>query len=593
MCGIVGYVGRGQAQPILFNCLRKLEYRGYDSCGIAVCGKCVNLQKAASRVEPLRYSSPALLGNIGIGHTRWATHGIPNELNAHPHLDCTKKIAVVHNGIISNYQYLKDILQHTWHQFTSDTDTEVIPHLIEKYYDGNLVEAVEKALKDVIGSYAIAVIREGHNDLIVSRQDSPLVIGIGEHEHFVASDVPAILEYTNRVIYLEDGDIANISADSVNVYRHGALSEPVIKEVDWNCLEIEKGGHDHFMIKEIREQPRIIKNAVFASPSAKLTSGSNIKLDYDVHDLLLLACGTSYHAGLVGKYIIEELLGIPVRVELGSEFNHRDRIIIPSVTIAITQSGETADVLVPLRKLKKVLAKTIVITNVLGSTATRLADGAIYTGAGPEVSVGATKTFLAQMIELYKLTLASPLINRVLRDQLITELKQVPNKIQTIIDNDLECEQIADFLSDYDTVFYVGRGINYPIAMEGALKLKEISYIHAEGFAAGELKHGPFALLDENTPVIALVSSGNVYDSMINNIKEIKARRSPVIAIADEYDNNIDYIVDKVIRVPHVSDIFSPLVNSIIIQLIAYYAAKRKGCPVDYPRNLAKSVTVE
>ena len=593
MCGIVGYIGKRAAQAVLFNCLSKLEYRGYDSCGIAICGEQIKSQKAALRVQALQKISPILSGSIGIGHTRWATHGLPNALNAHPHFDCSGKIAVVHNGIISNYQRLKEQLIREGHNIISDTDTEMIPHLIEKYYQGDLAGAVAAALREVVGSFAVAVIREDHREIVVSRQDSPLVIGIGEGEYFIASDVPAILQYTSRVIYLEDGDIASIKADSLNVSRRGVLIAPAVQQITWDCKEAEKNGYDHFMIKEIREQPKIIRDSLYGINNGKSAAEPAITLDADLRDLLLLACGTSYHAGMVGKYIIEELLGIPVRVELGSEFNHRNRVIVPSATIAITQSGETADVLTPLKKLRKLQSKTCVITNVLGSTASRLAESSIFTQAGPEISVAATKTFIAQLLELYKLTLTSPIMGSQLRQSLISELMQIPHKVQRLIDADDQCRSCATMLADYNTVFYVGRGINYPIALEGALKLKEISYIHAEGYAAGELKHGPFALLDSKTPVIAIVSPGNVYDSMINNIKEIKARQSPVIAIADEYDENIEYIADKVIRVPHVSELFSPIVNTVIIQLIAYYAAKYRGCPIDYPRNLAKSVTVE
>jgi glucosamine--fructose-6-phosphate aminotransferase (isomerizing) len=593
VCGIVGYIGMRAAQPVLFSCLSKLEYRGYDSCGIAVCGDKISSQKAAVRVQALQKVSPILTGSIGIGHTRWATHGLPNALNAHPHFDCTHKIAVVHNGIVSNYQSLKDQLVRQGHNVISDTDTEMIPHLIEKHYQGDLAKAVEAALQELVGSFAIAAIMEGHQEVVVSRQDSPLIIGVGDGEYFIASDVPAILEYTNRVIYLEDGDIATIKADNLSITRKGVVITPAIQQITWNRKEVDKNGFDHFMIKEIREQPKIIRDSLYDLSARVSSAAPAITLDTDLNDLMLLACGTSYHAGMIGKFLIEELLGIPVRVELGSEFNHRSRLIVPSATIAITQSGETADVLIPLKKLKKLQSKTCVITNVLGSTASRLADASIFTQAGPEVSVAATKTFIAQLIELYKLSIASPIIGSRLRESLVSDLMQIPNKVQRIIDADEQCQRCATFLADYNTVFYVGRGINYPIALEGALKLKEISYIHAEGYAAGELKHGPFALLDNKTPVIALVSQGHVYDSMINNIKEIKARQSPIIAIADEYDETIEYIADNVIRVPHVSELFSPIVNTVIVQLIAYYAAKYKGCPVDYPRNLAKSVTVE
>jgi glutamine---fructose-6-phosphate transaminase (isomerizing) len=594
MCGIVGYIGNREAQPILLNCLSKLEYRGYDSCGIAVCDKNIRGYKDAGRVYSLKNNSPRFHGNMGIGHTRWATHGLPNKINAHPHYDCSGKTAVVHNGIISNYQQLKHKLINEGHNFLSETDTEVIPHLVEKFYQGNLVKAVEYALSEIEGTFAIMVMREGHEELVVSRRDSPLVIGIGDGENFIASDVPAMLEYTNRIIYLEDGDIVRVSRKDIGVIRNSiVVDKPEIQQISWDAKEVGKNGYEHFMIKEIREQARVIRDSLIEYTLDNTGRNSYISFDSNLRDLLIVACGTSYHAGLIGKYIIEEILGIPVRVELGSEFNHRNRIIVPSITIGITQSGETADVLIPLKKLRNLQAKTMVITNVLGSTASRLTDRVIYTSAGPEVSVAATKTFMAQLIELYKIVYSSPLLTNKAREQAIEEMKRLPSKVQKILDNDKQFENCANFLSEYGSALYIGRGINFPVALEGALKLKEISYIHAEGYAAGELKHGPFALLDKDTPVVAIVAQGDTYSSMINNIKEIKARQSPVIALADESDEGIETVADIVIRLPHVPYIFSPIINTIAIQLIAYYTAKHRGCPVDYPKNLAKSVTVE
>jgi glutamine---fructose-6-phosphate transaminase (isomerizing) len=593
MCGIVGYVGQREAQPILLDCLGKLEYRGYDSCGIAICSDSMDGYKDAVRVETLQKYSPIINGTIGIGHTRWATHGPPSASNAHPHYDCSGKIAVVHNGIVVNYQSLRQKLALEGHHFLSETDTEVIPHLIESYYQGDLVKAVEAALKEVEGTYAILVLMQSHDTLIASRKDSPLVIGMGDHEKFIASDVPAILGYTNQVVYLEDGAIAVLSPDSVKVTQNQALADLKVHQVLWDKTEVEKNGYDHFMLKEIHEQVRVIRDSLNDFQTNDDIGNSGFTLDSSLRDLLLLACGTSYHAGLIGKYVFEELLGIPVRVEIGSEFNHRSRIIVPSAAFAITQSGETADVLIPLKKLKQLQAKTLVITNVPGSTASRLGDYVIYTCAGPEVSVAATKSFTAQLMELYKLAISSPLIDSKKRESLVSEFRQLPSRVQQVLDNFKQIENCAYFLSKYNTVFFVGRGINYPMALEGALKLKEISYIHAEGYAAGELKHGPFALLDQNTPVIALAEQGDVYSSMTSNIKEIKARRSPVIVVADDDDSLIESFVDMVIRVPRVSNIFSPIVNAVTLQLIAYFTAKYKGCPVDFPRNLAKSVTVE
>lgn len=593
VCGIIGYIGKRDAQPILLDCLGKLEYRGYDSCGVAVVGSRLETYKDAVRVEALRQVSPRLPGAAGIGHTRWATHGFPNAINAHPHLDCSGKIAVVHNGIVGNYQMLRQQLTSEGHRFVSDTDTEVIPHLIEKHYRGDLEEAVELALNEIEGTFAVAVLMENYDGLIVGRKDSPLVIGIGDNENLIASDIPAILDYANKVIYLEDGDIATISKNQIKISQNHI---PVIREeqdIVWDKKEAGRNGYDHFMIKEIHEQLRVIRDSIGEFIEKGPDEYSTFRLDSNLKDLLLLACGTSYHAGLIGKFIIEELLGIPVRVEIGSEFNHRSRLIIPSVTVAITQSGETADILIPLKKLRQVQARTFLITNVPGSTASRLAECVAFTKAGPEVSVAATKTFTAQLIEFYKLALSSRLIQREVFENLLTDLRQLPAKVQQVLDNEKAIIDCADFLMQYNTIFCVGRGINYPIALEGALKLKEIAYVHAEGYAAGELKHGPFALLDAKTPVIAIAGQSSTYNSMINTIKEIKARHSPVIAFADAEDETIGSLVDIVIRLPHVPDILSPVINVIPMQLLAYYSAKFKGCSVDYPRNLAKSVTVE
>ncbi len=593
MCGIVGYVGNKEAQPILLDCLSKLEYRGYDSCGIAIGGNSLEKYKAAVRVATLSEQSPSLQGKIGIGHTRWATHGPPNSTNAHPHFDCSGKIAVVHNGIVGNYLALKRQLINEGHRFASETDTEVISHLIEKHYNGDLLRAVETALKEVDGTYAIAVLMEGVDYLVVSRKDSPLVAGLGDGEYFIASDVPAILSYTNKIIYPEDGDIALISRDQITVMHDGHPVDREVHETHWSKSEVEKSGYDHYMLKEIHEQVRVIRDSLNEFTTRDHLDKKYSLLNADLRDLLLLACGTSYHAGLIGKYIIEELLGIPVRVEIGSEFNHRSRIIIPNAAIAITQSGETADVLIPLRKIKQAQIRTHVITNVPGSTASRLADSVVYTSAGPEVSVAATKSFIAQLMELYKMALSSDLIDAASFDDLIGEMRLLPLKVQQVLDNKIQIQNCALFMSKFDTAFFVGRGINYPIALEGALKLKEISYIHAEGYAAGELKHGPFALLDQKTPVVAIVTRSEVYDPMINNIKEIKTRHSPVIAIANFEDETIESLVDMVIRVPYVQNIFSPIVNSVALQLLAYYVARYRECPIDFPRNLAKSVTVE
>jgi len=593
VCGIVGYVGERQAQPILLDCLSKLEYRGYDSCGIAVSGSHVMTYKDAVRVEKLHQVSPILNGTLGIGHTRWATHGFPTALNAHPHMDCSGKIAVVHNGIIGNYQELRQKLISEGHHLISETDTEVIPHLIEKHLDGDLVRAVELALNEVEGTFAIAVIMENFDGLVVGRKDSPLVIGLGDGEKLIASDVPAILDYANKVIYLDDGDIACIFKDKISITRNHASVQRAENQVIWDKKEVGKSGYDHFMLKEIHDELQVVRDSIDDYLVKEFDESPPLTFDPDLRDLLLLACGTSFHAGLIGKYIIEEYLGIPTRVELGSEFNHRSHIIVPSATIAITQSGETADVLMPLKKLKELHSRTIVITNVPGSTASRLADDVIYTRAGPEVSVAATKTFIAELMELYKIILYSGRISREIYEKLAFGVRQLPSLVTQVLDNEKQIIDCSEFLTHYNTVFYVGRGINYPIALEGALKLKEIAYIHAEGYAAGELKHGPFALLDKNTPVIAIATQGNVYSSMVNTIKEIKARQSPVIVLADTKCDAIESFADIVIQVPCVADLLSPVINVIPLQLLAYHTARSKGCPIDYPRNLAKSVTVE
>jgi glucosamine--fructose-6-phosphate aminotransferase (isomerizing) len=592
MCGIIGYTGNREAQAVLFDCLSKLEYRGYDSCGIAVDGEQLQGHKAAGRVSELSRSAAKISGKRGIGHTRWATHGLPTDINAHPHYDCTGKIAVVHNGIVSNYVSLKKQLQKEGHEFLSETDTEVIPHLIEKYCQGDLYLAVEKALSKLEGSYAVVVMMEGHEQLIVSRKESPLIIGMGDGEKFVASDVPAILGYTNQVIYPEDGDIAVISKNSVTIINNHLPVKREVQKVNWDKKETSKNGYEHYMLKEIREQPGVIRASLNQFPLEYVADRAFSEKDH-IKDLLLLACGTSYHAALIGKYIIEELLGIPTRIEIGSEFNHRNRLIIPSAAIAITQSGETADVLIPLKKLRQAQSRTFVITNVPGSSASRIADTVIYTQAGPEVGVAATKTFIAQLIELYKIALSSDMVEAGIAETMKEELKQLPYKVQMVLDQAEQIEECAKYLSGFKAIFYIGRGINYPVALEGALKMKEISYLHAEGYAAGELKHGPFALLDKETPVVAILSQDNVHDSMLNNIKEIKARQSPLVALVDSDEDIAGLTPERVIQVPHVHPLLSPVINVIALQLLAYYAAKYRGCPVDFPRNLAKSVTVE
>ena len=597
MCGIVGYVGYRQAQPILFNSLLRLEYRGYDSCGIAVSADGVTVYKDAGKVGELEKKAPRLKGAAGIGHTRWATHGEPNQVNAHPHCDCSGRVAVVHNGIIGNYQLLKKQLMAEGHRFISETDSEVIPHLIEKYYQGDLEEAVAAALKDVEGCYAIIALADGEPNLVVAKKGNPLIIGIGDRENFVASDVTAVLDDTNRVVYLEDGDLGVVSAAGVKIMRDGREVAWEEKKILWSVEDAHRAGYEHFMLKEIHEQPRVIRDTLIGWLSSDESSGESLvdltKMQGDARPLTILACGTSYHAALVGRYIIEDVLGIPVRVELASEVNYYERPLVGTAAIALTQSGETADTLRAMKRLKAAGCLLLAITNVVDSSVTRIADNIVYTRAGPEIGVAATKSFIVQLIVLYSLAILSYKVDAGRLTDLVMELRRLPEKLQRLLSGKDRIKEYAGYLSGYENVFFIGRGINFPVALEGALKLKEISYIHAEGYAAGELKHGSFALLGENTPVVAILARDNTYGAMLSNIKEVKARKAPVIALAEEGDDTVSEFADMVISVPEVGALFSPVVNVVALQLLAYYTARERGCSIDTPRNLAKSVTVE
>ena len=635
MCGIVGYVGERAALPILLGSLQRIEYRGYDSCGILVQDNAsgeVHLYKGlepiASLIQNLDVSQ--FPGTIGIGHTRWATHGIPSKRNAHPHMDCKGEIAVVHNGIIENFQSLKDRFLSSC-QFRSETDTEVIPHLIEKLLmkamkahthhkdfsplsysyshshsqsltadEWLLKEAIRESLSYLAGSYAIIVAVKGFDGLIAARKESPLIIGLGDRENFIASDVPAVLEQTNRVIYLEEGDLAVVKKDRIYI-ENGAVEvtgRRGASMIPWTIEDAEKGGYEHFMLKEIHEEPK----AIIDTLRGYLTE-DGINLGIEIRSnikILMVACGTSYYAALCGKYIIEHLAGIPVRVELASEFNYSDFVLGDDVTvIAITQSGETADTLAALKKAKRFGCRTVAITNVLGSSATRIADDTIYIRAGPEIGVAATKSFIAQLIILYLLGFYLAMKPEHEFEEWIEELKRMPQLAQMVLDDaDAEIRQYARYLAGFEDVFFVGRGVNLPVAFEGALKLKEISYIHAEGYAAGELKHGPFALLTQDTPVVAILSGGSggnssIYEKTLGNIKEIKARGAPVIVITVKSDDEVEKYVDAVIHVPDTRDIFLPIPTTVALHLLAYWTARTRGCEIDKPRNLAKSVTVE
>lgn len=600
MCGIVGYAGKKQACKILIDSLKRLEYRGYDSAGIAVFNsKAVEVYKDKGRIVDLEKSLPNIEGTIGIGHTRWATHGKPNKVNAHPHK--SGNIAVVHNGIIENYNELKDKLTKSGYTFVSETDTEALAHLINHYYKDNLIDAVISALKDVKGSYATAVLH--NNELVAAKKDSPLVIGIGSNENFIASDIPAILKYTRKVIFLDDFQVASVTPSSVIFFDINKKQiQKKINIIDWDVEAAEKSGYEHFMLKEIHEQPRAL-HETFAGRISELEG--NVYLEglnlteseiRNIYRISIIACGTSFNAGLVCKYLFESLAGSHVDVEIASEFRYAHSSP-GSLVIAISQSGETADTLAALREAKSFGCKTLAITNVMGNTITREVEGVIYTRSGPEIGVAATKTFISQLGVLYLLALYFGKIKgKISSDymkRLLVSLRQMPEQITRILNNKEIIKKCAENFASSNDVFFIGRTLDYPIALEGALKLKEISYIHAEGYAAGELKHGPLALITKNTPVVAIATKRLTYDKMVNNIKEVKAREAYVIAIADEKDSEIEKYVDAVIRIPSTEELLSPMLSTVVVQLLSYYAAKARNCPIDRPRNLAKSVTVE
>jgi glucosamine--fructose-6-phosphate aminotransferase (isomerizing) len=591
MCGIVGYIGYRDATSVLFNALEKLEYRGYDSCGIAIRNGGIKVYKDAGVISKLGKSVKLEGATTGVGHTRWATHGKPSRENAHPHTDSTGRIAVVHNGIITNYQSLKDQLLKDGCVFVSETDTETIPHLIRKYYRGSLEEAVDRTLLEINGSYAIAVISADSDCLIAARKESPLIIGVGDGECFIASDVPAILDYTNRVIYLEDGDKAVITSTGFKITNNG--NEVIRQEshISWSSSDTFKAGYKHFMLKEIHEQPKSIQNTL-EEPLIALNADTGRKPGIGSNEIIFIGCGSSYHAALFGKYLFDELTDISTKVELASEVNYRTGTAHKALVIGITQSGETADTLLALKKAKAHGNNTMAITNVPESSITRIADRVLYTKAGPEVSVAATKSFTAQLALLSLLAISESKESLSFKKKLTGELRLITNKVRQVLDMETDIAQTGKYIAGFKFVSYIARGINTATALEGALKLKEIAYIHAEGCCAGELKHGAFALLGPDTPVIAIVARDNTYDSLLANIQEIKAREAPVIAIAGEGDLEIEKYADRVIKLPEVSPVLSPIINSIAVQLLAYYAALERGCPIDKPRNLAKCVTV-
>jgi len=608
MCGIVGYVGAKNATTLLVDGLKRLEYRGYDSAGVSLMnGAGVETRKAKGKIAMLEAAieKNPVQGNLGIAHTRWATHGAPNECNAHPHHDCTGTISVVHNGIIENFGPLRAMLQKTGHTFVSETDTEVLAHLIEAAFDGNLEEAVIDALALVEGTYGIAVISAKDPDKIVAaRKGSPLLIGLGEGENFVASDVAAILQYTRRVVYLDDGEMAVLTKDG---YRVMDLNAQTIKKrvnrIDWNLEQIEKGGFDHFMLKEIMEQPETIQNtmrgrSVDDDGFSKL-GGLNLSKEELQHfdHIIITACGTSWHSALIGKMMIEEHARIRCEVEYASEFRYRNPIVTErTLCIVISQSGETADTLAAMREAKRRGAKTLGLVNQVGSTIAREDDGGIYLHAGPEIGVASTKAFTSQVVALALLTLKLGRLRTmsVVQGREVTQaLEKLPAQIQSILDRAAEIEKIAEAFLDATNFLYLGRGYNFPVALEGALKLKEISYIHAEGYPAAEMKHGPIALIDADMPVVFIAPHDSVFDKVVSNVQEVKARGGRVIAITSRDEPSLAGIIDYEFRVPETIDMLNPVLSVIPLQLLAYYIAAKRGLNVDQPRNLAKSVTVE
>lgn len=610
MCGIVGYIGPRKAVPILIESMEKLEYRGYDSAGLAIPGQdslLVLKKEGGLCALKEKLNGQGYDARAGIGHTRWATHGKPSDANAHPHTDCTGQFAVVHNGIIENYLSLKERLQSEGgHTFCSQTDTEVLPHLVEHYYEGDLVEAVLKAVPELEGSFAMAVISAKEpGKLVAVRQDSPLVVGLGEGEYFLASDVPAVLKHTRSIYILNDGEVAVMESGGIKVIDlKGNKVEKEVTEIKWKAEEAEKCGYEHFMLKEIHEQPRALRDTLGGRISA---DGAGVVLDEvtispeeirGLKKVFVTACGTAYHAGLVGKYVIERLVRLPVEVDIASEFRYRQPIIVPgTLVVIISQSGETADTLAALREAKRQGARVVAVTNVVGSSVAREADDVIYTWAGPEIAVASTKAYTTQLMSMYLLALHLAALRGTLEPGeiggLLDEMKNLAAKAQRVLDNSAGIREFAGEIAAGRSLFYMGRGLDYAVAMEGSLKLKEISYIHAEAYAAGELKHGTLALIEENVPVVALATQEALFDKMVSNIQEVNARGASVMALAMEGLEEVRKVAKKVVYIPRTHPLLAPVLTVIPLQLLAYYTAAARGCDVDKPRNLAKSVTVE
>jgi glucosamine--fructose-6-phosphate aminotransferase (isomerizing) len=607
MCGIVGYLGERDVVPLLVDGLRKLEYRGYDSAGVVVVhGGELETVKAEGKldrlVDKLRSQHPQ--GRYGLGHTRWATHGAPSERNAHPVVDSRRRVALIHNGIIENFVELKRRLQAEGFPFTSDTDTEVVANLISSYLDQGLLAAVDRARREFEGMYAFAAVSTAseRDEIVAVRQGPPLLLGIGQGEQFLASDPSALLAYTRDVIFLENGDMARLTVDGVEIWdRAGERVERPVQRLNWDPLQAEKGGYKHFMLKEIHEQPQALQDTFggrvdFELGTVQFDSLSLSSADVGaISRIQLVACGTSWHAALVGKFLIEELARIPVEVDYGSEYRYRDPIVDRSVlAVGVSQSGETADTLSAMESAKERGARLISICNVLGSQATRISEGVVYTHAGPEIGVASTKAFTTQLVAFYLLALYLRQGRGLgIERDLLRGLAHLPQAASEAVALESSIEEIARRVFKSENFLYLARGLNYPIALEGALKLKEISYIHAEGYPAGEMKHGPIALIDERVPVVFVATGDRVYDKVKSNVQQVKARDGRVIVLTDRDPADLGGMADEVIRVPRVSELLQPIVNVIPLQLLAYFVGLRRGCDVDQPRNLAKSVTVE
>lgn len=612
MCGIIGYIGKYEALPILLKGLERLEYRGYDSAGIVVSGDSekLSVEKCKGKIEELKelVKGNSLKSHIGLGHTRWATHGVPSKKNAHPHCDCTGKISIVHNGIIENYHKLRLFLQAKGHKFISETDSEVIAHLIEEELEDaeSLEDAVRRAVKKLEGSYAIGIISNDFPDRIIAvRLNSPLIVGVGNNENFIASDVPAIIDRTRKVIYLNDLEMAILNDAKIEITDfNGNKRTHNIIEVKWGIDKVEKGGYEKFMLKEIDEQPQVIRQTLTGRIKKDKTGvefrapGLAPEIIERMHKLCIVACGTAFHAGIVGRYLLEHFTNIPVEIDIASEFRYRKpKLDKNTFVMSVTQSGETADTLASIREAKKKGCYLLSICNVLGSTIARESDAVIYTHAGPEIGVASTKAYTAQLTAFYLFAIYLAQVKKEMRKDLakrmIVELESMPSKIQSILNKKEDIKKCAEKYYNAKSALYLGRGFNYPTALEGALKNKEISYMHAEGYPAGEMKHGPIALIDKDLPVICICTKGDFYDKMLSNIKEVEARSGRIIAIATEGDTEVKEIAEDIIYVPETWEEFSPIINVVPLQLFAYYTALARGCDIDKPRNLAKSVTVE